>query len=103
MSEYSEILERIEGVLEEKVRPNLALHGGNIRSLECKDGVYRFQLTGQCAGCPSAMLTTENLIRSALLESIPELKDVVLVGGVSQELLDQAKAILRGERPCGSE
>ena len=48
------------------------------------------------------MLTTENLIRSALLESVPELKDVVLVGGVSQELLDQARAILRGERPCGS-
>nr|WP_245185284.1 NifU family protein [Flavonifractor sp. AGMB03687] len=96
-------MERIEGVLEEKVRPDLALHGGNIRSLNCEDGVYRFQLTGQCAGCPSAMLTTENLIKSALLESIPELKDVVLVGGVSQDLLDQARAILRGERPCGSE
>ena len=103
MSEHSEILERIEGILEEQVRPNLALHGGNIRSLDCKDGVYRFQLTGQCAGCPSAMLTTENLIRSALLESVSELKDVVLVGGVSRELLDQARAILRGERPCGSE
>ena len=103
MSEYSEILDRIEEVLEDKVRPNLALHGGNIRSLDCKDGVYRFQPTGPCAGCPSPLLTTENLIRSALLESIPELKDVVLVGGVSQELLDQAKAILRGERPCGSE
>ncbi|WP_348633694.1 NifU family protein [Flavonifractor sp. AGMB03687] len=103
MSDNSKILERIEGVLEEKVRPDLALHGGNIRSLNCEDGVYRFQLTGQCAGCPSAMLTTENLIKSALLESIPELKDVVLVGGVSQDLLDQARAILRGERPCGSE
>ena len=103
MSENSEILERIEGVLEEKVRPNLALHGGNIQTLDCRDGVYRFRLTGQCAGCPSAMLTTENLIRSALLESVPELKDVVLMGGVSQELLDQAKAILRRERPCASE
>lgn len=99
MSEHSEILERIEWVLEEQVRPNLALHGGNIRSLDCKDGVYRFQLTGQCAGCPSAMLTTENLIRSALLESLPKLKDAVLVGGVSQELLDQARAVLRGECP----
>ena len=29
MSEYSEILDRIEEVLEDKVRPNLALHGGN--------------------------------------------------------------------------
>ena len=96
-------LEQIESVLDEKVRPQLALHGGDIQSVGLEGSVYRFRLTGQCAGCPSAMLTTENLIRSALLESIPELKDVVLVGGVSQELLDQAKAILRGERPCGSE
>lgn len=104
MTQHSSILpEEIEAVLDRDVRPNLALHGGNIRSLDCKDGVYRFQLTGQCAGCPSAMLTTENLIRSALLEALPQLKDVVLVGGVSQQLLDQAKAILRGEPPCASE
>lgn len=96
MSEGSEILKRIERVLEEKVRPDLALHGGNIQTLDCRDGVYRFRLTGQCAGCPSAMLTTETLIKSTLLESVPELKDVVLVSGVSQELLDQARAILQG-------
>ena len=42
------------------------------------------------------MLTTETLIKSTLLESVPELKDVVLVSGVSQELLDQARAILQG-------
>lgn len=101
MSEQKEILARIEAVLEEQVRPNLALHRGNIRSLDCADGVYRFQLTGQCAGCPSAMLTTETLIRTALMEQVPELKDVVLVSSVSEDLLDQARAILRGERPCG--
>ena len=101
MSEHKEILAQIEQVLEEKVRPDLALHRGNIRSLDCTDGVYRFQLTGQCAGCPSAMLTTETLIRTALMEHVPGLKDVVLVNSVSQELLDQARAILRGELPCG--
>ena len=101
MSEHKEILARIEQVLEEKVRPDLALHRGNIRSLDCRDGLYRFQLTGQCAGCPSAMLTTESLIRTTLLEALPQLKNVVLVRGVNQELLDQAKAILRGKRPCG--
>ena len=47
-------LEQIEEVLDREVRPKLALHGGNIRSLDCRDGLYRFQLTGQCAGCPSA-------------------------------------------------
>ncbi len=92
-------MDKIENVLEKDIRPMLALHGGNIRSLDCEDGVYRFQLTGQCAGCPSAMLTTENLIRTALMEAVPELQDVVLISSVSDDLLNQARAILNGELP----
>ena len=89
------VLERIERVLEEEVRPQLALHGGGIQSLSCEDGVYRFRLTGQCAGCPSAYLTTEAVIEETLRTSIPELKEIVLVQGVSEDLLEQARAILR--------
>lgn len=89
------MLEQIEQVLDEKVRPQLALHGGNIRSLSCEDGVYRFRLLGQCSGCPSAYLTTESLIQETLLQAVPKLKQVVLVQQVSDDLLDQARAILR--------
>ena len=89
------MLEQIEQVLNEKVRPQLALHGGDIRSLSCEDGVYRFCLLGQCSGCPSAWLTTESLIQETLLQAVPGLKQVVLVQQVSDDLLDQARAILR--------
>ena len=89
------MLEQIEQVLNEKVRPQLALHGGDIRSLSCEDGVYRFRLLGQCSGCPSAYLTTESLIQETLLQAFPDLKQVVLVQQVSDDLLDQARAILR--------
>lgn len=88
-------MEKIEQVLNEKVRPQLALHGGDIQSLSCGDGVYRFRLLGQCSGCPSAYLTTESLIQETLLQAFPDLKQVVLVQQVSDDLLDQAKAILR--------
>lgn len=89
------MLEQIEQVLDEKVRPQLALHGGDIQSLSCEDGVYRFRLLGQCSGCPSAYLTTESLIQETLLQAVPKLKQVVLVQLVSDDLLDQARAILR--------
>ena len=89
------MLEQIEQVLDEKVRPQLALHGGDIRSLSCEDGVYRFRLLGQCSGCPSAYLTTETLIQETLLQAVPGLEQVVLVQQVSDDLLDQARAILR--------
>ena len=89
------MLKQIEQVLDEAVRPQLALHGGDIRSLSCEDGVYRFRLLGQCSSCPSAWLTTESLIQETLLQAFPDLKQVVLVQQVSDDLLDQARTILR--------
>ena len=91
------MLEQIEQVLNEKIRPQLALHGGNIESLGCEDGIYRFRLLGQCSNCPSAYLTTESLIEEELLQAVPGLKKVVLVQQVSDELLAQALSILRHE------
>lgn len=88
------MLEQIEQVLNESVRPRLALHGGDIQSLSCEDGVYRFRLLGQCAGCPAADLTTEELIQEELIRAVPGLKQVVLIQQVSDSLLDQARAIL---------
>lgn len=88
------MLEQIEQVLNERVRPQLALHGGDIQSLSCEGGVYRFRLLGQCALCPSAGLTTEELIQEELLQAVPGLTQVVLVQQVSDALLDQARAIL---------
>ena len=89
------MLEQIEQVLDEQVRPQLVLHGGDIRSLSCEDGVYRFRLLGQCSNCPSAYLTTESLIQKTLLQAVSGLEQVVLVQQVSDDLLDQARAILR--------
>ncbi len=88
------MLEQIEQVLNERVRPQLALHGGDIRSVSCEDGVYRFQLLGQCSGCPAADLTAESLIREELLRAVEGLTQVVMVQAVSDALLDEARAIL---------
>lgn len=88
------MLEEIEQVLDARVRPRLALHGGAIRSLACEDGVYRFQLLGACSACPAAGLTAESLVRDELLQAVPGLRDVELSRQVSGQLLDQARAIL---------
>ena len=94
------MLQRIEQVLDRCVRPQLLLHGGGIRSLGYADGVYRFELIGQCANCPSAYLETRENIRAALMQELPELLGVELVQTVSEDLLAQAKALLQ-HRPLG--
>lgn len=93
----NELLERIEQVLNGEIRPQLLLHGGGLETVSLMEGRYTFRLTGQCAGCPSAYLTTEELIRGTLLARFPELREVVLEQGVSEDLLAQAKRLLRHE------
>lgn len=95
------MLKRIENVLEGKVRPALHRHGGEVRVLELKGNVLYVELLGQCSQCPSAYLTTEQLIQAELVKEIPELERVVLVQSVSQSLLEQAKAILNRSRAHG--
>ena len=75
----------------------LLLHGGGLETVSLMEGRYTFRLTGQCAGCPSAYLTTEELIRGTLLERFPQLREVVLEQGVSADLLAQARSLLRHE------
>ena len=85
---------KIERGLDEKVRPTLRLHGGDIEVLSFEDGVLRFRFLGQCSGCPSATLTTEQLVEEEVCSALREVKQVVLVQKVSDSLLAQARAIL---------
>ena len=64
------------------------------RSLE-EDGLLRVRLLGHCAGCPSATITTEQIIQEAVCAAIPEVRQVVLVEEIDEDLLAQARAILR--------
>ena len=90
----TEDLKRIEAVLDEKVRPALRAHGGEIEIDRLEDGVLYVKLLGQCAGCAAADLTTELLIQEELLQAVPGLIGVELVCPVSDELLRQARSIL---------
>ena len=89
------MIEQIEKVLDEKVRPSLHSHGGDISIVSYEDGILRIKLLGQCSGCPAAKATNEDLIKSSVMEEISEVKDVILVEEVSEELLDFAKKILK--------
>ena len=91
-------ISKIEEVLEKKVRPNLAQHGGDIQIEKLEDGVLHVRMHGQCSGCPSAELTLENLVSTELKDAFPDLKEVVLVTGVSDDLIAQAREIMRQRR-----
>ena len=88
--------ERIEAALEEKVRPSLRAHGGDISIDHVEGKTVYVKLLGQCAGCPSADLTNETIVEAQLKEALPELvEQVAVVQTVSDELWEQAKRLLR--------
>lgn len=92
----TENLRKIEAVLDEKVRPALRAHGGEIEIDRLEDGVLYVKLLGRCAGCPSADLTNETIVEAELVKALPELvRRAAVVQTVSDELWEQAKKLLR--------
>ena len=91
------ILEKIEQVLDARVRSTLRSHGGDAKVQYFKDGILVIKLLGQCSACPAALSTTEDIIRAEVIAALPEVLDVELDTGVDQELLSFARKVLNHE------
>lgn len=87
--------ETIKKVIEEQVNPILGEHLGGAHLISYIDGVVTVKLTGACSSCPSAQLTTEDVVKSIIMGAIPEVEDVVLDTSVSDELLEVARKLMR--------
>ena len=87
--------DKIELVLDEVVRPWLARHAGNIQVDDLDaDGVLTVRLSGRCSGCPTADLEVTTFVADELRARLPEISDVVLISGVSESLMAQARTLL---------
>ena len=71
-----EIIDQINELIEEKVRPAVAMDGGDIVFEEYKDGIVYLRLKGSCSGCPSSSITLKNGIENMLQHYVPEIKEV---------------------------
>lgn len=86
--------EQITQVLKEKVDPVLAEHYGGAMLTGFENNVAKVRLTGACASCPSAQSTIEDVVKEIVMESCPEVEDVILDTSVSEDLLDMARKLL---------
>ncbi len=72
-----EIVERIQRILDQEIRPAVAMDGGDIVFAGFRDGVVELYLQGACSGCPSSTATLKLGIEQRLREDIPEVLEVV--------------------------
>jgi Fe-S cluster biogenesis protein NfuA len=90
--------DKIRKVLAEKVDPLLASHFGGVVLTAFEDGIAYVKLTGSCSTCPSAQYTIEDVVKSVVLEELPEVRDVVLDTSVGEDLMDMARRLLKKDK-----
>lgn len=59
---------KVEKFIDEKVRPYLQSHGGDIEVVELKKNIVRVKLCGACHGCPMAVHTLQYGVQEMLNE-----------------------------------
>ncbi len=75
----SEVVDRIRKILDEEIRPSVAMDGGDIIFAGFDNGVVEVYLQGACAGCPGATSTLRFGIEARLKEVVPEVTGVVSI------------------------
>ena len=75
-SEDDEIVSAIKELLETRVRPAVAMDGGDITFEDFEDGVVYLHMQGSCSGCPSSTATLKAGIENMLRHYIPEVTEV---------------------------
>ena len=72
----SETVQQIKHLLDTRVRPAVAMDGGDIVFKSFENGVVTLYMRGACAGCPSAGATLKMGIENLLRHYIPEVQEV---------------------------
>ena len=68
---------QVQKLLDERINPDLAGHGGHVRLIDVDGGRVVLQLGGGCQGCGMADVTLKQGIEQTLKTEIPEISEVL--------------------------
>lgn len=78
---YGEIEKQIIELIDTRVRPAVAMDGGDIEFDSFDEGIVFLRMKGACSGCPSSTATLKMGIENMLKHFIPEVTEVRPVEG----------------------
>lgn len=73
---YETELTKITEIID-NLRPFLINDGGNIEFVKYEDNIVYIKMQGACASCPMLDLTLKEGIETAIIEEIPNVKQVI--------------------------
>ncbi len=62
----NETIQKINEVLETKIKPAVARDGGDIKFVSFEKGIVTVELRGSCSGCPSSTMTLKKGVQNLL-------------------------------------
>jgi len=77
--EEDPIVAHIKDLLDTRIRPAVAMDGGDIVFVKFDKGIVYLTLQGACSGCPSSTATLKDGIENMLKHYVPEVHEVQAV------------------------
>jgi Fe-S cluster biogenesis protein NfuA len=77
--EGDEVVRKINEILDQQIRPAVAMDGGDVVFVEFVNGVVRLKMQGACGGCPSSTATLKQGIEARLRHFVPQVQSVEAV------------------------
>ncbi len=68
-----DLAEKVQGVLDERVNPSIAAHGGSIDLVHIQGTEITLLMSGGCQGCAMSRLTLRQGVEKILRDEVPEI------------------------------
>lgn len=70
------VAEKIQMVIDEKINPSIAAHGGQVSLVNVEEDVAYLQFGGGCQGCGMVDVTLKQGVEVMIKEAVPEIESV---------------------------
>jgi len=71
------VAEKIQALIDQRINPAIAAHGGYVNLVDIKDSIVYVQLGGGCQGCGMVDVTLKQGIEVMIKEAVPEITQVL--------------------------
>ncbi len=69
--------EKVQQIIDDKINPGVAAHGGFISLVDVKDNVAYVQFGGGCQGCGMVDVTLKQGVEVMIKEAVPEIEQIM--------------------------
>ena len=71
------VAEKVQAIIDEKINPQIASHGGHLSLLDVKESTAYVQFGGGCQGCGMADVTLKQGVEVLIKETCPEIEEIL--------------------------